>query len=101
MAQLPLDQLQAETFTAHLGSEFQLAIGSISLPLVLTEAKTAGAARPGGSRTPFGLTFRCPGPQLLPQAIYRLEHPVLGVLEIFLVPVGRDGDGFFYQAIFN
>ncbi len=70
-------------------------------PLTLFEA----AALPPGNykmaREPFQLRFRGPGPRYLDQQIHVLENEVLGPLPIFLVPIGRDGDGFLYQAIFN
>jgi hypothetical protein len=40
---------------------------------------------------------------LLEQRIYPVEHPRLGTVGIFLVPLGSEGDpeGLHYQAIFN
>jgi hypothetical protein len=38
---------------------------------------------------------------VLPQRIYRLEHEQMGPLELFIVPVGPDGDGLGYEAIFT
>lgn len=101
MADLPLEDLRLETFEPHVGSRFDVTAGDGTLAFDLTDTRALGAARPGYARAPFGLTFRGAGPQKLPQAIYRLEHPALGALEIFLVPIGRDGDGFLYEAIFT
>jgi hypothetical protein len=36
-----------------------------------------------------------------PQAIYTVEHPALGPLAIFLVPVGVKGRGMQYEAVFS
>jgi hypothetical protein len=33
--------------------------------------------------------------------MYRMEHDVLGALDLFLVPIARDEDGFQYEAVFN
>ena len=49
----------------------------------------------------FSLYFHLPGTQLLPQRIYRMEHDELGSLELFIVPLGREGEGFSYQAVFS
>jgi hypothetical protein len=38
---------------------------------------------------------------MLPQRIYALEHPRLGRLEIFLVPIGREDGHLLLEAIFN
>jgi hypothetical protein len=35
------------------------------------------------------------------QAIYSVEHPVLGVLLLFLVPLGIKGKGMQYEAVFS
>ena len=37
----------------------------------------------------------------LNQGIYRLEHPVLGQLELFLVPLGPVESGMQYEVIFT
>ena len=37
----------------------------------------------------------------LPQSIYEVVHDEMGVYEIFLVPVGPDGKGMVYEAIFT
>jgi hypothetical protein len=58
-----------------------------------------------GQTTPrqdyFSIIFRGPQDTYLQQSIYRLEHDEMGMLELFLVPVGRDEKGFQYEAIFN
>jgi hypothetical protein len=38
---------------------------------------------------------------VLPQAIYQLEHDRMGTMDIFLVPIGPDGQGMGYEAVFN
>jgi hypothetical protein len=37
---------------------------------------------------------------VLPQATYPVEHDELGRMEIFLVPIGPDGSGMRYEAVF-
>lgn len=49
----------------------------------------------------FSIFFRAPGATPLGQGIYRLRHPALGIFDLFLVPVGRDDDAMYYQAVFN
>ncbi len=49
----------------------------------------------------FTLLFRAPVDAPNSQSIYRLEHDVLGAMELFLVPVSRDADGLYYEAVFN
>lgn len=49
----------------------------------------------------FSLFFRGPLAYLLPQATYHLLHDKMGEMDIFIVPVGKEPDGFRYEAVFN
>jgi hypothetical protein len=49
----------------------------------------------------FSLTFRGPSETFLPQSTYRFNHPKMGEFDMFIVPIGRDEDGFIYEAVFN
>jgi hypothetical protein len=98
-----LDQLQLASFQPLVGDHFVLRpaeAGADPLELVLVEATELahGQRRP---RTPFSLVFRGPAQPVIPQSIHRLEHPALGALDVFLVPIGRDAQGTRYQAIFT
>jgi hypothetical protein len=100
-----LDALTVEAFAPAVGEVFVLDDERAGrLELELLEARTierdAPALDTGGMRTPFRLLFRGPGEPTLPQRIYRLQHDGIGVLEIFIVPVGRDAAGVHYEAIF-
>lgn len=89
-----------ETFAPHLGSRFAIALGDGVLELELCAVDALRAA-PGAPRAPFALRFRTPAATgYLPQRIYTLAHPVLGALEIFLVPLGADAGGMRYEAVF-
>jgi hypothetical protein len=49
----------------------------------------------------FSIFFRGPLEYLLPQGTYRMEHEKMGAIDIFIVPVGKEQDGFHYEAVFN
>ena len=49
----------------------------------------------------FTLVFTAPLAERPQQAIYGLEHPTLGALELFLVPVGVSDDGYQLEAVCN
>lgn len=85
-------------FTTHLHTSF-VVFGAAGVVLELVEAVALDTRAP--NEHPFSLTFRSPAQTVLPQATHTLEHSVIGVLAIFLVPVGRDASGVQYQAIFN
>ena len=49
----------------------------------------------------FSLMFRAPGEVSAEQNTYRLSHPELGEMDIFLVPVKRDAEGLYFESVFN
>ncbi len=94
--------LSLADFAPRLNEAFSVDLdGSGTYPLILTEALALPARGPKLAREPFQLHFRGPGPNYLMQRIHALENEVLGKIEVFLVPVGQEGDDFVYQAVFN
>lgn len=66
-----------------------------------TESDALGGPGPDGQqRRQFRLLFVSGEDTVLPQATYVMGLPSLGTLDVFLVPVGRDGDGVHYEAVF-
>jgi hypothetical protein len=94
-----------EAFSGAVGDTFTVGVAPDSpVTLRLTAATALRGTRPGAnqpSEPSFSLEFLGPSDPVLPQAIYRFSHPSLGTHDIFIVPVGRDGDGTRYEAIFN
>jgi hypothetical protein len=86
-------------FAENLNSAFQVLEGTpqeISLALThVSELLTSP------HQQTFSILFKGPLEWFLPQHIYHLQHARLGELELFLVPVGQEQDGFVYQAVFN
>jgi hypothetical protein len=100
-----LERLTATSFAPAVGETFALDAGDAGrLGVELLEARLhdpdAPAQDASGGRAPFTLTFRGPLEPVLPQSIYRLEHESVGALDIFIVPVARDGAGTTYEAVF-
>jgi hypothetical protein len=96
---LPLD-----TWRALVGKPFRLHAGADrSFDFELIEARDIGGrpAASGEFLPCYSLVFRGPESGLVPQATYRIENEGIGALEVFLVPVGPDGAGIRYEAIFN
>jgi hypothetical protein len=103
MAELPW--FTCDDFIDVVGQGFDVAAGegsSLSLELVqATEGGEVGGPGPEGQlRQQFSLIFRGPADRMLPQGTYRLGHPRLGEIEIFLVPLGPDPEGMRYEAAF-
>jgi hypothetical protein len=98
MVSFDLADATAATFEPRLQETFSLKGGQGHLTLKLVKVQPLGpSGRQGGA---FSLSFLGePGP-FLPQATYRLDHPVLGALDIFLVPLGPKNGGNAYEAVF-
>jgi hypothetical protein len=91
--------LNLSSFSEHLNTKFRIHPDeSTVVETELIEAQDAGST-PKQER--FSLIFRGPHEPYLAQRIYRIEHDQMGTLELFLVPIGRDDDGFQYEAVFN
>ncbi len=102
MTEYSLDTIDAAVFRERIGSTFLLGpAGGERYPLVLAEAALLGHRRAGAARDPFSLTFRGPSGLRGEQGIHRLEHPELGVIEIFLVQLADKSDGSLFEAIFT
>lgn len=100
MASVNLGAVTVTAFAGRLGEAFAVELEGEIVELVLREAKSLGAA-PGEGRAPFSLLFEGPRERPLEQRIYPLRHAGLGVLEIFLVPLGLRGEGATYEAVFT
>lgn len=96
---MPLDiqQSVAATFSAHLQSVFRLRDQSTTVELALVEVVDGSTTR----QVSFSLLFRGPQHPPLTQQIYRFEHDGLGGFDLFIVPVRRDAQGSYYEAIIN
>ena len=102
LAELTLARLQP-----LVGSAFTVALGAPwDLHLLLTEVSPLSPATTfsGATRAPFRLIFQGPAQPVHPQQTLPLDHPELGRVEIFLVPIGPVGPGnpsMQYEAIFT
>jgi hypothetical protein len=94
-----IGKLKLEDFSPHLDAVFELHSADGMVPLKLAKTGSYGqAAREGGA---FSLLFVTPAGPWLPQAIYPVKHPALGLMEIFLVPTGPTQGGNGYHAVFT
>ncbi len=97
-----LEKLTEADFANHRGETFKIHYGEgETLEVALVETRGLGSGQ-RTERSAFSVLFRGgPKDQFLPQATYRLEHPDLGALDLFLVPLGPDDQGMRYEAVFN
>jgi hypothetical protein len=97
--QKPVAELSVEDFEARDGEIFRLMAGGQAFELKLVEVRRLGdALRSGGA---FALLFISPPGPILRQATYPIEHPALGTLELFIVPLGPKDGANRYEAIFT
>jgi hypothetical protein len=97
---LELDKVTCEEFAACLNQDFEIVFPDGVLPVKLSEARPLGV-RPESIREPFSLAFVAGRPLRLPQSIYKMRHPSLGEMEIFLVQVAADQTSSTFEAVFN
>jgi hypothetical protein len=97
-----LETFTVATFTPHLGQPFHLMPdGAATIEVELIEAIPLGGAEEGNQRAPFSIVFRGPVRPVFPQRIYPIAHRELGEFDLFLVPIGPDGAGMRYEAVFT
>jgi len=96
-----LDQLTIESFEPLVGTSFWLHANGHKVELRLERAARvmeSEAARL--KRTAFSLFFVTP--LMLPQQIYHLTHEAFAdPLDIFLVPVAKQGNAYTVEAVFT
>jgi len=95
------DTLIAEDFESLAGREIVLAREGQSLNVELKEVRLLKSPSPRPTPS-FVVVLREPGAkQAWPQGIYRIDLAARGPADIFVVPIGPDGTGMCYEAVFN
>lgn len=97
-----LEDLTIESFQPLIGTSFWLTTADDrKIELRLTRAaKVMESEAARLKRTAFSIFFVAP--VVLPQHIYRLTHEAFAeALDIFLVPIGKDANGFLHEAVFT
>jgi hypothetical protein len=96
-----LDQLTIETFEPLVGTSFWIHEKGHRIELRLTRtAKVMASQAARLKRTAFSLFFIAP--LMLPQQIYNVSHDAFAEpLDIFLVPLGKEGDAYAVEAVFT
>ncbi|MGD9583792.1 MAG: hypothetical protein AB7V26_09055 [Lysobacterales bacterium] len=94
------DELRLDDFLPLLGQSLAIECAGQRRTLELKEVLPIDSPSPRQS-PPFSLTLRASDGWRSEQGIFRLDHPQRGALDIFFVPIGPDGLGLCYQAVFN
>lgn len=99
----PLEQLTGSDFRPYLNTTFTIRFERLDpIPLDLVSVTETGPKPWPEARQPFTLHFLGPvSSQYLLQHIYALDHPTMGTLEMFLVPLGPEQGRMRYEAVFS
>jgi hypothetical protein len=86
-------------FEAFRDKPIRLTVNGESMPLAITEVTpVSGPEREGGA---FSVVFRGPVEPVVEQATHLIEIESAGEAALFIVPLGPDGTGMLYEAVFN
>jgi hypothetical protein len=91
--------LQHENFAPRLDTKFRVKIDETNaVDLVLTEVSEL---KTSPRQEQFAIVFRGPLEMFLGQGLRQFEHDEMGQFNLFLVPINKDDNGFYYEAVFN
>jgi hypothetical protein len=94
-----LEALKITDFSEHLNTIFQMHIDEANvLEIALVEAKKHGATE---SPYQFSLKFAAPLIAPVAQGMFKTTHEKLGERYLFLVPIAKDNEHLYYEAVFN
>ena len=92
-------RLEHEDFAKQLNSRFR--IQTSDLQTVEAELIEVSEHLVSTRQERFSLTFRTANDFFLGQGQRPFQHDQMGEFSLFLVPIGRDEAGTYYEAIFN
>jgi len=95
-------QSEAE-FAKNVNTDFRVELdesGHMDLKLVsVTPRKIEPTEQAGMER--FSVVAAGPKEDFLPQRTYKMTHPEMGEFYVFLAAIGKEPDGFRYEAVYN
>jgi hypothetical protein len=95
-----LDRISKEDFEPLVGQKVKVYRDESGSDLEVKEVVATRSPSPRATE-PFRIVLRSRDGWVATQGMFRIEHPVLGELELFVVPIGPDGEGLCYEIIFN
>ena len=95
-----LDRVSKEDFEPLVGQKVKVYRDESGSDLEIKEVVATRSPSPRATE-PFRIVLRSRDGWVATQGIFRIEHPSLGELELFGVPIGPDGEGLCYEIIFN
>jgi len=94
-----LEHLKAEDFSKHLNTKFKVYYSDEKV----FEAELVEVLELSNDEIleTFSIIFLIPAEFGFEQRIFKIEHPEMGTIETFIVPIRQVESGIRYEAIFN
>ncbi|NIM16503.1 MAG: hypothetical protein GTO45_31205 [Candidatus Aminicenantes bacterium] len=93
------EDLKKSSFEPHLNDKFVVqtdTVGNVEVELVEV------AEHNRENLECFSLLFKAPKDRFFDQKLYKVKHPKMGEVDLFLVPVVHEKqDALYYEAVFN
>ena len=94
-----MQQLTHAAFAASVNSAFRVHLTTgKTVEIRLTNVSDQ---RLSERQEQFSILLNGPPDTFVPQGLYKLEHDAMGMLDLFIVPIGKDEHGYVYEAVFN
>lgn len=91
--------LEHAEFAKHVNTTFRIRLNeSETLP---AELKEISEHMVSSRQERFWVMFKTSNDVFLDQGQRAFEHDLMGSFELFIVPIGRDDEGIYYEAVFN
>ncbi len=88
-------------FSAHVGEKFDVVVPKGAGQLELVEARPLPAQGEAADEDGFSLVFKAAIDCTIGQGSVALDHEKIGWNVMYLIPIGEDEEGQYFEAIFN
>ena len=95
-----LEEITHESFESLVGKTVDVASPEVSFRAAVEGVRLL-RRNPGQKRQPFSVDLQAQDARNHGQQLYRISHPDLGELSLFMVPVGPGEKGMRYEIVFN
>ncbi len=93
------DSLTQEAFAKNVNTKFHVSADDTNQ--VELELAEVSELKQHHAHDQFAVVFRGPLNLFMGQGIRSFDHDKLGRFELFIVPIRQDGEGYYYEAVFN
>ena len=91
--------LTHEEFSRHLNTKFGIRISETQA--IEAELTNVSEHLISPRQERFSIVFRTSSEVLIGQGLHRFEHDKMEAFNLFIVPIERDEEGTYYEAVFN